>query len=281
MKALLLFVIGMNSAFAEPLHFNLGRDLNPKAIIGGTEVSQADIIASSTVLLVGKENGGTFTCTGIIVDNDMILTAAHCVGQFGNAPIVVAFRTAMDGPGPIIPAMKRTRPSDFLQRVQSGDTNWHDVALLQLNQPIPAGYRPAKLLDDDSVLKNGALVTLAGYGMSVPVAPPEGAQIDDGSGVLRKVNQTILKAAYSETELSVSLANGRGSCHGDSGGPVFIQKGKDLYVAGVASRMTDLNRVAHNNNERDFSCSVEMVYTKVTAIATWIQGASAALRAAK
>jgi secreted trypsin-like serine protease len=270
----LVAVLFSSAAHADSFRLNLGGRHSPQAIIGGEDVQALDPVAASTVMIVGKEGADTFICSGTIIDRDLVLTAGHCLGTFGNARAVVVFSTRADIKGPIIAVAKRTRPSDFLDRAQASEKDWNDLAVIQLAQPIPAGYAPAKLLDDASLLHDGAAVTLAGYGMSMPVAPKDG---NNGSGVLRKVGQRILSAAYGITEFTVSLTGGRGACHGDSGGPAFVMKGRSLYIAGVTSRLTENDRVAKNGNTNDFSCSVEMVYSNVLAQTAWIRAAATQL----
>ena len=246
-------------------------------IIGGTDVQAGDPVAASTVLVYAKENGSTSICSGTIIDKDIILTAAHCVGISGLAQVVVAFRTNIQGQGPVLQVVERRRPTDFLDRA-GADTDWNDIAVLRLKGEIPAGYKPARFANPASV-RDGASVVLAGYGMNVAVAPADD-NAPTGSGVLRKVDQVILQAKYGKTETLVSLAGGKGACKGDSGGPAFIKVGNEYQVFGVASRMTEKDRVANNGDHRDFACSVEMVYANALspALMAWIQKAIAQMR---
>lgn len=248
-------------------------------IIGGTDVVAGDPIATTTVLVVAQEDGGQSICSGTIIEKDIVLTAAHCIGISGLAKVVVVFRTSIQGQGPVVQVVERRRPTDFLDRARTGSpSDWHDIAVLRLASPIPAGYQVAKFVPSQSMIRDGATITLAGYGMSVPVSPGPG--VPSGSGTLRKVDQTIIQAAYGKTETLVSLAGGKGACKGDSGGPAYIKQGNQYYVFGVASRMTEKDRVANNGDEKDFACSVEMVYSNATnaALATWIQKAIAQMR---
>lgn len=238
-------------------------------IVGGTDVQAGDAAATSTVLVVGKTADGTFICSGSLIDKDIVLTAAHCLGEDGLAQVVVVFRYNMAGTGPVVKVSDRRRMSDFLDRAQNGTKDWHDLALVKLASAAPAGYSPAKVLPNASDLQVGSIVTLAGYGINVPVSTPD-SKDNDGAGILRRVDQTVLNNAYGDTEFTVSLANGKGACHGDSGGPAYLNKNGQLYLIGVASRMTENDRIANNGDVNDFSCSVDMVYTNVLAQNAWI-----------
>lgn len=85
------------------------------------------------------------------------------------------------------------------------------------------------------ILQSGDLVILAGYGINVPAMPNRG---DGGVGILRSVQQNILEPQYGNTEILINIKN-KGTCSGDSGGLAFIQKDNEIYLFGVASRMTD------------------------------------------
>ncbi|MGZ3651790.1 MAG: S1 family peptidase [Bdellovibrionota bacterium] len=267
-KLALALLLTAPAAYAGNIGDGLGIG-NFNTIIGGTDVKQGDAAATSTVLVVGKSDDGTFICSGTIIDKDIVLTAAHCLGTDGLAQIVVVFRTSIQGTGPISKVTDRRQYSDFLDRAQAGDKDWHDLALVKLASPLPAGYAPAKFLPSADLLKVGTTVTLAGYGINVPLSTPD-SKDDDGAGVLRRVDQSVIDNKYGDTEFLVSLANNKGACHGDSGGPAYVNQNGTLYIIGVASRMTEKDRVANNGDVNDFSCSVEMVYTSVLAQNAWI-----------
>ncbi len=250
-------------------------DLN--TIVGGTDVAVGDPIAATTVLVIGKQDGSTFVCSGTVIATDLILTAGHCLGMNGKAQLQVIFNTSMEGGGPAIAVADRRRPANFLDRAgRVSGLDWHDIAMLRLASPIPAGYTISKILPNQALLQNGSTVTLAGYGINVPLVP-ENPSGNMGAGILRKVDQTLLDANRGTSEILVNLANGKGSCHGDSGGPAFVKNGNELFIAGVASRLTEKDRVANNGNVSDFSCTVEMVYTNVLAHSAWYESAIAEL----
>jgi len=246
-----------------------------KEIIGGQDVSPDDLIAKTTVLIVGKEKGQTFLCSGSIIAPNLVLTAAHCLGARGDAQLVVVFSTSIHSQGKVVRVQSQIQNAGFHNLKRGQGSDWNDLGMLRLSENIPLGYTVAKLAGDSTFLHNGSSVTLAGYGINVPV-PPTNQQDEAGAGVLRKIDQTVLQAHYGQTEFLVSLKNG-GSCHGDSGGPAMAQSGSDHVLVGVASRLTGDDQVGQQGNEQDFSCTVDMIYTDVGAQMNWIQRAAAQL----
>lgn len=244
-------------------------------IIGGEEVKANDPVAQSTVLINGKVLRSSFTCTGTIIADDLIITAGHCLGAYRWAELTVYFRLRKEGTGPIMKVLGATRIQDDFPKTP---TDWNDLALVRLAGKIPEGYRPAKILDDASLVKDGAKVLLAGYGINVPKPPNNG---NGGLGVLRKVEQVVLNANYGKSEVLVDI-RGKGSCSGDSGGPAFIQRGEELLLFGATSRMTSNDIVGRDpRGNPEYACVNDIVYTNILGYLDWIAQATEELRKLK
>jgi secreted trypsin-like serine protease len=233
------------------------------AIVGGQEAAANSAIAASTVLIKGKIQRASFTCTGTIIDEDTILTAGHCLGGGGYAALTVYF--GIHGEIGEWKVVNQIRRADIPEDDREFD--WDDVAILKLEKKIPNGFRPVKLLEDISPVRAGVSLVLAGYGQTVVDPPKDG---NGGSGVLRFVEQTILQAPFGEREILVNIHE-RGACRGDSGGPAFLMIGDSLYLAGLASRLTENDRIPNNGRDKQYGCRVDMVYTSLPAQLGWIK----------
>ncbi len=230
---------------------------NNNWIVGGSVVGAADVISKSTVGLI---NGGAL-CTASIIDVDLAVTAAHCVEMDEGIGLVFA----QDLRAPKAKAVQVTgvvvNPNWWSN--QSNEKNTGDIALVRFAGGIPAGFAKVKLLTQASALKKGGTITLAGYGIT-------DAAIQSGAGTLRKADVTILNPKFSTTEILFDQSSGRGGCHGDSGGPAFIQSGADLLLMGVTSR-------GYPANAPD-DCVHQSIYTKVTSYSSWLKAAAKSLR---
>ena len=107
-----------------------------------------------------------------------------------------------------------------------------DVALLKLEQPLPADIVPAALAPATPVAPGDRFV-IAGYGGTSPGS-------EAGNGVPRAA---ALVATGKPGNLQIRLVDpatrdarpGLGACTGDSGGPAFVESGGTFAVIGVVS----------------------------------------------
>lgn len=245
-----------------------------EGIIGGTPVQANDPIARSTVMIYGftGKKGQGYICTGSILSDSIILTAAHCIATAPNK-LVLVFGVDANNPN-AKPEMRRVsaavqNPSYNARKNQQTDTG--DVALIKFDGGLPQGYIPARTLPGNVV--NGENVVLAGYGvtsMSAPQAPnagannAQGSQSNDGAGTLRKTDVRVENAGFSTTEVQLDQTNGTGACHGDSGGPAYVVANGVYYLWGVTSRGPN-------------PCTTFSIYTKVSSYNQWIAQTAAAL----
>jgi hypothetical protein len=96
-----------------------------------------------------------------------------------------------------------------------------DLALLKLERPLSDKFMPATL--GGRVVNAGDHLIVAGYGK---------ASTDDpiGGAVLRMELLRVSSAAQDWLTLVKAFGDPSGSCHGDSGGPVFAYRGMYALV---------------------------------------------------
>jgi secreted trypsin-like serine protease len=229
------------------------------AIIGGSDVAATEAAAQTSVLLY--DTAAKAICTGSLLGNNIVLTAAHCLGR-DPRKILVVFTTNISKANkemtrPVIGAIAHPMwiTNNRLPK------NTADIAIVKYFGNTPAGYRPVNILPNLSPLKNNSLVLLAGFGISDGVKK-------SGSGVLRQVMTNITDAGFSQTEIQLEQRRGRGACHGDSGGPAFIVANGVQYLWGITSR---------GYQDPKDHCNVFSVYTNLLAYLNWVKDSARAL----
>lgn len=236
------------------------------SIIGGEIVEKSDVISKSTVAIIASvvtadNEEGQFICTGSMLKSNIVLTAAHCVPEVGDmfkqVELFVIFNTDLHQmkPTDVRKVIDYAIHDDYGTANEFGEDD-HDMALIKISGTMPAGYQLAKFLNDESVLKPGAKVTLAGYGL----IETDGVNTKSDEK-LRKVDVEIVED-FGKYEVLLDQTQGKGACHGDSGGPAFIELNGTQYVWGVTSRGAGKNGVD--------DCSLVSVYTKIKAESEFI-----------
>ncbi|BBP70533.1 hypothetical protein PHLH6_25370 [Pseudomonas sp. Seg1] len=195
-------------------------------------------------------------CTGTLIGEGVVLTAAHCVLNENRTAIVpteqITVATAKNKITPLVATP--FVPSEALGDCMPvcGDSDY-DFALLRVSVPNSQGLEPVPVLklaqrQDDLV------VTIAGYGRtSFPVEMSKG-EFFIGRQTLPNFNPD------EPIRWNFSLSNrqpGSTSCFGDSGGPVFQgsprKTGDKLEIIGVIS----------GYNGKDVQCFNEAVAKSV------------------
>ncbi len=281
---MLLFAAGLIScakpeaSFSDASASSLSESNADGGIIGGVPVAGADPIAGTVVAVYDNEQKAL--CTGSIISSNLVVTAGHCFNQ-DPTKLVLIFGTQLpnatgSGPKPILRRVVdgRVNPrylqvNAILEKNPKTDpdsiNDWGDISILKFEGGLPAGYSAAQILTTATALVNGAPVTLAGYG-----------EIDGKkqtpSTDLRKVDVTIANARFSATEVQMDQRQGRGACHGDSGGPAYILNGGKRFLFGVTSR---------GSLDKNNDCSQFSVYTNIVAQMNWLKAQAQALNGAK
>jgi hypothetical protein len=229
-------------------------------IVGGSTVTKMNAISSVTVALLDPRAGAL--CTASLLSSEIAITAAHCV-EHSHSGLQLYFSPSLSGEG--LQQNRRSvidvaiSPRWSMHRNNTKDSG--DIAILRFSGGFPMGYKSAELLKGSNPLNSGKAVVLAGYGINSGLVTDRG--VTSGSGVLRSVKVQIADANFSKTEVSIDQSRGAGACHGDSGGPAFVQDSASgqLLLWGVTSRGID--------DPKDH-CSGKSVYTKIQPFNRWI-----------
>ncbi|KAL6056880.1 hypothetical protein STEG23_003284 [Scotinomys teguina] len=225
-------------------------------ILGGQEAE-----AHSYPYMVSVQVNGTHVCGGTLVDEQWVLSAAHCMDEMAMNDSVQVLLGAH--------SLSKPEPSKQLYDVQSvvrhpgnGPVSIaHDIALLRLSGNVSLGphVQPLPLQSEDRDLPPGTLCDVAGWG----VTSHAGRRPD----VLQKLTVPIMDrntcnlrvhhdGAVTENMICTE-SNRRDSCRGDSGGPLVCEHKVEGIVAWGS-------RVCGNHRKPG-------VYTRVSSYIAWIK----------
>lgn len=221
------------------------------AIVGGVDTTRQSHPYFVTLRLP-EFNGLTF-CGGTLIDPEWVLTAAHCVDRFTRSTPIIRFRPESEGVGG-----PEARPTEIrLHPLWDGDTlHGHDLALLRLPAGASAGIPTiqAGAPFDAGAYAADNFAAAVGIGRTDPD--------DRADDKVRMVTMRIKSDSYMEDlydpwyefglhdEFKSSLHIGAGSrtktvCNGDSGGPLYANRGRTRVQIGVPSYVrSDCDRAA-------------------------------------
>lgn len=191
---------------------------SPALALGGSAVSMSTWgLSAHTVMVLGARGS---VCTGTVITRRVVITAAHCVA--GSKQIAVAYHE--DGQPVLQLATGVATNPGFSKNARVSV----DVALLRLQEPLPARFSPVRIDAGQAAQTVGDRLTIAGFGLS------EEKNVKS-AGTLRTADVALLPRIYPRflrIGLDEDLAR-LAICKGDSGGPVFAHVEGERVLAGV------------------------------------------------
>lgn len=267
---LLTLSCGSRNSSSQRLQINSDES---SGIVGGIEVSASDPFAKHTVLVHYYQKKETTSprpreyskCSGVIVGNKSILTAAHCFDSYkeglknfvevyftqtGEKLEALAFSGSMINGIDLIIHPYYIADSDF--------NNHFDISLVTLSKAVPSGYEPVPLLPADVELKVGDTVYPVGFGKTVNNDTDSNKRLNKSKGL--KVIEDW------GTFYLVDQSAGSGACSGDSGGPSFMAAKGRFYLVGITQAI--YGKVGDGSPS---DCTKKAGSIKVQTFKAWIQ----------
>jgi secreted trypsin-like serine protease len=195
----------------------LGHASADQEIVGGTRASIAD--HSYTVFLTTTD--GFQFCGGTLVDDNKVVTAAHCTA--GKEPadiVVVAGREDKESGAGVATPVRQIWVHPGFKDVRSGS----DVSVLTTEQRLTYTTLPLPAKTETDLYAAGKPGLILGWGRTAPDGQPSRYLLKAEVPLIGDADCTKSYSAYKADSMVCAGVpqGGVDSCQGDSGGPLIV-----------------------------------------------------------
>ncbi|XP_038565948.1 transmembrane protease serine 9-like [Micropterus salmoides] len=233
-------------------------------IVGGQVAS-----AGSWPWQASLRTSGFHFCAGTLINNQWVLTAAHCCARSGVSTSTLTVSLGLQSLQGSNPNLALRTVSQIIIHPNFNIATFNnDICLLRLSSPVTftTYIQPVCLAATGSTFYKGTLSWSTGWGnvgtgvslpfpqhlmeVQLPIVGNRECNCNYGVGV---VTDNMMCAGFS--------AGGKGICHGDGGGPLVSKQGGRWIQGGIVSFTSSLGCAVPNRPSG---------YTRVSQYQSWI-----------
>lgn len=245
-------------------------------IVGGEILSSGNELSASTVLVahIDKEDKVS-VCTGTLIGENKVLTAAHCTTPHGKKTVIAFTNNASC----LSQAPKRTLRLVTEEKVHPDysyeNTTYEnaavDLAVFTFQGEAPLGYKVRALPPPQFEISSHDTLVLTGYGTTGERTMDSGTLRFTTSSAAKLLPEFYIAALKKTMTVQGALTLEQltqGVCSGDSGGPLYVRTSQGLVLVGITSMGID-HRTLDEKKAR--TCHGVALFTDVRSQLEWIE----------
>lgn len=275
-----------------------------ESIVGGKLVTNSEVPAgnNTVAILLNTNDGGGILCSGTVVADNLILTAGHCFDDIDNnsiSPGHVIFGNTYNSHNNSNAAEISCwqRPSSYIPCSKNDSYNCilNDITWVKINGRASSfGYKSVSILSNPQAITSTEPKWMLGFGdlddnaynnfgnkYMVESIAPHGDQTPSGS--IGEFNSQTFSDAYEQFLTVIGPNLGIGTCEGDSGGPVYVNRSGNYLLAALTQGSNSLLSPHPTNTGPSYTFDTSTyatcndgygVYTTVGNYVSWITSTS-------